>query len=150
MLWAGRLWNIPMMLEVVFFLPLWRDVLEYTCLLGYRGEEVNWFSVEKKSGLNAVRMTQFPWLPKTHWSPHSGCVLMNIKLSTDRLARVAVFMLLCPIQSNLNDKNTNVWNQRALAIMAHITRSLRQQLHAHTHTHRHAHIRSVCNAAAAR
>lgn len=31
-----------------FFLPLWRDVLEYTCLLGYRGEEENWFSVEKK------------------------------------------------------------------------------------------------------
>lgn len=138
MLWAGRLWNIPMMLEVVFFLPLWRDVLEYTCLLGYRGEEVNWFSVEKKSGLNAVRRTQFPWLPRTHWSPRSGCVLMNIKLSTDRLARVAVFMLLCPIQSNLNDKNTNVWNQRALAIMAHITRSLRQQLHAHTQTRTHS------------
>lgn len=31
-----------------FFLPLWRDVLEYTCLLGYRGEEVNWFSVGEK------------------------------------------------------------------------------------------------------
>lgn len=94
--------------------------------------------LKKKSGLNAVRRTQFPWLPKTHWSPRSGCVLMNIKLSTDRLARVAVFMLLCPIQSNLNDKNTNVWNQRALAIMAHITRSLRQQLHAHTQTRTHS------------
>lgn len=94
--------------------------------------------LKKKSGLNAVRRTPFPWLPKTHWSPRSGCVLMNIKLSTDRLARVAVFMLLCPIQSNLNDKNTNVWNQRALAIMAHITRSLRQQLHAHTQTRTHS------------
>lgn len=133
MLWAERLWNIPMMLEVVFFLPLWRDVLEYTCLLGYRGEEVNWFSVDKKSGLNAVRMTQFPWLPKTHWSPHSGCVLMNIKLSSPCSCFYVQFSLIWTIKTQMCETR-EPWQSWPTSRVLYVSNCTHTRTHTDTHT----------------